>query len=174
MALPSSYDCDSEYVPKYNSTKELTNYWEKNQRQLDQFWEAWRQDYLLTLRETLPLFHKGSRSQITRKLKLGEIVLVSEDNLPHRAWKMAKINKFIFSKDSQIRSVILLPNKQEVSRTTNQLSPLEIPPATDLKVQPAVMETYDQSQRDNSTEVASKECLRELLLLRHVKELWSV
>ena len=51
VALPSSYDCDSEYVPKYNSTKELTNYW-KSQRQLDQFWEARRQDYLLTFRET--------------------------------------------------------------------------------------------------------------------------
>jgi len=70
IALPSSYDCNIEYVPKYNSTKELTKYREKSQRQLDHFWEAWRQDYLLTLRETLPLFHQGSWSQIVTEVKI--------------------------------------------------------------------------------------------------------
>ena len=134
-------------------------------------------DYLLTLRETLPLFHKGSQSQIVRKPRLWEIVLVREDNLPRRAWKMAKINKSIFGKDGQIHSVIiLLPDKQEVSRAVNQLSPLELPfPAvTDLKVQPAVTETHDQSQNITVQKPQVKECLRELLLLRHVKELRSV
>ena len=56
IALPFSSDDydDVEYLPKNSSTKELTVYWEKSQKQLNQFWKAWRQDYLLTLRETLP------------------------------------------------------------------------------------------------------------------------
>ena len=87
----------------------------------------WRQDYLLTLRETLPLFHRGLRSQISREPKIGEIVLVKDDNLPRRKWKLALVKEYIFSKDGQIRSVIIqLPNKQLVSRAINHLFPLEI------------------------------------------------
>ena len=124
----NSDDCeDTEYQQKRDSAQELTDYWRKSQKQLDQFWEVWRQDYLLTLRETLPLFHKGSRSQISREPKIGEIVLVKDDNLPRRTWKLALVKEYIFSKDGQIHSVIIqLPNKQLVSRAINNLFPLEI------------------------------------------------
>ena len=74
LPSPSSYDSDSEYVPKYNSTKELTNYWEKSQRKLDQFWEARRQNYLLTLRETLPLFHKGHGAKLSENRNWGNCI----------------------------------------------------------------------------------------------------
>ena len=87
----------------------------------------WRQNYLLALRETLPLSHKKQRSQISRQPKIGEIVLVTEDSLPRRAWKLALIKEYILSKDGEIRSVIIqLPNKQLVSRAINHLFPLEI------------------------------------------------
>ena len=105
-------DVDTDYFPKLDSTQELLNYWKKNQKQLQLFWRSWIQDYLLALRETLPLAHKGPRSQVKRQPKIGEIVLVKDDNLPRRAWKIAKIKSFIFSKDKQIRAVkIQLPNK---------------------------------------------------------------
>ena len=59
ITLPFSSDDrdDAEYLPKNGSTKELIDYWE-SQKQLNQFWEVWRQDYLLTLHKTLPLFHE--------------------------------------------------------------------------------------------------------------------
>ena len=86
---------------------------------------------------------------------MGEIVLVREDNVPRRVWKLAKIKQFIFSKDGQIRSVIIiLPNKYEVSRAINQLSPLEIPSQDSNEVQLALTEI--QTQKDNSVESGSK------------------
>ena len=121
-------DCeDVEFQQKRDSVQELTEYWRKSQKQLNQFWEAWKQNYLLALRETLPLSHKKQQSQISRQPKIGEIVLVKEDSLPRRAWKLALIKEYIFSKDGEIRSVIIkLPNKQLVSRAINHLFPLEI------------------------------------------------
>ena len=91
------------------------------------FWEAWRQDYLMALRETLPLSHKDQWSQISRQPKIGEIVLVKDDNLPCRSRKLALIKEYIFSKDEHICSVIIhLSNKQLISRVINHLFPLEI------------------------------------------------
>ena len=81
----------------------------------------------MTLRETIPLFHKGSQSLILRQPRIGEIVLVKDENLLCQTWKMALIKKFIFSKDGEIRSVIIqLSNKELVSRVINHLFSLEI------------------------------------------------
>ena len=84
------------------------------------------------MRETLPLAHKGPQSQVKRQPKIGEIVLVKDDNLPRRAWKIAKIKSFIFSKDKQICAVkIQLPNISILDRAINHLYPLEIPSVVD-------------------------------------------
>ena len=71
--------------------------------------------------------------------------------------------EYIFSKDGQICSVILfLPNKQKVSRTINQLSPLKIPPITDDDdtddIQQAAVEidAQDDSQEESRSGRRSK------------------
>ena len=46
-------DCEnSDCQPKMDSVKELTVYWQRNQKQLNLFWESWKQEYLLGLRKT--------------------------------------------------------------------------------------------------------------------------
>ena len=118
---------DPTYQPQRDSAELLIDYWKKSQKQLDQFWHVWLRDYLLTLRETLPIVHKGSRSQISRQPKIGEIVLIKDDNLPRRTWKIAQITEHIFSKDGKIRSaVVQLPNKHFLTRSISHLYPLEI------------------------------------------------
>ena len=85
----------------------------------------------MTLRETLPLTHKKTKSQILRHPKIGEIVIVKDDNLPRKAWKLAQIKDYIFSRDGHIRSaVIRLPSKNLVSRAINHLYLLEVPSFT--------------------------------------------
>ena len=81
----------------------------------------------MALREHLPLSHKESQSQISRQPKIGEIVLVKDDNLLCRTRKLALIKEYILSKDVQIHSVIIeLSNKQLVFRAINHLFPLAI------------------------------------------------
>jgi len=79
-------------------------YWKRNQKQLQLFWKEWVKGYLINLRETLPLEHKGPRVQVHRTPEIGEIVIVYDDNLPCRMWKLAKITELIRGKDSQIRA----------------------------------------------------------------------
>ena len=99
----------------------------KNQKQLNLFWESWKQKYLLSLRETLPLVHKGGHSQLTQQPKIGEVVIVRDDYLPRGVWKLTQIKQFILSKDGLICSArIQLPNKHIISRAINHLFPLEI------------------------------------------------
>ena len=118
---------DGDYYPRVDSVNELSEYWQKSQKQLDRFWESWKRDYLLNLRETLPLFHRNKSTQLIRQPRIGEVVIVRDDHTPRRAWRLAKIKEFIFSKDRLTRSVkIQLPNKNIVSRAINHLYPLEI------------------------------------------------
>ena len=62
--IPFDTDDSDEYIPKLDSAQELLVYWRNNRKQLQMFWKSWIQDYLLNLRETLPLNHKGPRSQV--------------------------------------------------------------------------------------------------------------
>jgi len=127
-ANPFDTDDIDEYILKLDSAQELLVYWRKNQKQLQIFWKSWIQDYLLNLRETLPLSHKGPRSQVLRQPQIGEIVLVRDESIPRRAWKLAKVKEFILSRDNQVRSVkVQLPNKNILDRPINHLYPLEIP-----------------------------------------------
>ena len=88
------------------------------------FWNEWSKGYLLSLRETLPLVHKGPRSQVRRQPELGEIVILRDNGLSHRAWKLAKVVELIKGKDSEIRSVkIELLNKTILERAVNYLYP---------------------------------------------------
>jgi len=64
---------DTDYQPKRDAAQELVGYRKKSQRELDKFR---RFDYSLSLRETPPLNHKGSRSELSREPKFREIVIV--------------------------------------------------------------------------------------------------
>ena len=102
-------------------------YWRKNQKQLQLFWNEWTKGYLLNLRESLPLVHKGPQSQVRRQPEVGEIVILRDDGLPRRAWKLAKVVELIKGKDSRIHSVkIPLFNKTILERSVNYLYSLEI------------------------------------------------
>ena len=63
------HDCEGvDYQQKRDSAQELTEYWRKSQKQLNQFWDMWRQEYLMALRENLSLHirshnHKFQGSQ---------------------------------------------------------------------------------------------------------------
>jgi len=130
-----SDDCEeTEYRPQNTSALELVDKWRKGLEQLNRFWEIWKRDYLLSLRATLPLYHRGLRSQGSRQPKIGEVVIVKDESITRRAWKLALIKEFIVSKDGQICSVkIELPNKQVISRAINQLYPLELQAVSNIK-----------------------------------------
>ena len=72
---------DEEYQPNRDTSYALERKWRQDQKRLDIFWDHWHKEYLLSLRETLPLRHKGVRSAIDSVPQEGEVVLIKEQDI---------------------------------------------------------------------------------------------
>lgn len=114
FSLPN-YDLDkNEFIPHQpNTREELMEYWSNTLKSLDKFWEVWRNEYLVSLRERTQIQHKSPRTVEEKIPPKGEIVLINIPELPRSFWKPAKIKELMRGKDSQIRNVLIeMPNKQ--------------------------------------------------------------
>ena len=56
-------DSEIDYCPSEDSMTTLLNKWKKGQKQLNMFWDMWRNEYLASLREASP-YHKTLKNQI--------------------------------------------------------------------------------------------------------------
>ena len=68
-------------------------------RTLDQFWQRWRIEYLLELREA----HRCSRSCTDNpRISVGDIVVVKTEGQPRGFWKLAKVERMITGQDGDL------------------------------------------------------------------------
>ena len=119
-------DSEVDYCPTDDSVSSLLNTWKKGQIQLNTFWNLWRDDYLTSLRERAP-FHKLSRGRIHAHPKVGQVVLIKEDNMPRGVWKIGRIDNFCNSSDGKVRvAEVCLPNGRRIKRAINHLYPLKV------------------------------------------------
>ncbi|XP_053395705.1 uncharacterized protein LOC128555912 [Mercenaria mercenaria] len=120
-----SEESDSEYLPYESSTNRLLNIWKKGQRILNKFWQIWRDEYLLSLRERMQTRLKTNRIQSSVKPTVGDVVIV-QDNCSRGSWKLAKIEELIKSRDGEIRACkIQLSSGNILNRPLNLLFPVE-------------------------------------------------
>ena len=121
------YPKDEDFQPNSkDSATKLLESWKKGQQHLDSFWKFWKEEYLMSLRERLPLMHKMYKNCDLREPKEGEIVIIKDD-VPRSSWKLGKIMRLIPSRDYKIPSAeIQLPSKSIVKRAVNYLYPLEL------------------------------------------------
>ena len=78
---------------------------------------------------------------------IGDIVQV-KDNIPRRAWKIGRINEFIFNKEGHIRAAkVIFPNKCSINRPLDLLYPLE---CDDKENKDADISTEMKNERMNS------------------------
>ena len=104
----------------------LTESWKKGLRHLNRFWQVWRDNYLLSLRERTQNKLKTQGIHTSCSAKVGHIVLIKED-LPRGCWKLGKIIELIKDGDEQVRSAkVLLPTKRVIGRPLNLLYSVEI------------------------------------------------
>ena len=73
--------------------------WRQTQALADQFWKRWRCEYLPSL---LPRV-KWLRER--RNLKVGDVVLMSEESAPRGFWPLARITEVFPGSDGRVRSV---------------------------------------------------------------------
>ena len=57
-------------------------------------------------------------------IKVGDLVLIKEDNLPQLKWKLGRITSTHAGQDGQVRAATILTASGEVTRGITKLAPL--------------------------------------------------
>lgn len=99
----------------------LTRY-ERITKLRQHFWKRFTQEYVTSLQQRAKWF-KGKP-----EVKIGQLVLLKDENLPSYKWRLGRISKTYPGKDQVVRVVaVKLPEGQEMKRDTKKISilPLE-------------------------------------------------
>ena len=130
QGTPVLEDCghDTKYVHgKISTAEKIITIWTKGQKYLNQFWQIWRDDFLMNLRERSQMNLKQAHIESDVTPRVGDVVLVKE-NLPRGMWKLGKIQQLIQSTDQKIRSArVMVANGNLINRPLNLLFPTECP-----------------------------------------------
>ena len=90
------------------------------------FIERWKNEYILSLMEAY------RTQQVTQKplLKIGDVVILKNENMKHSFWKLCRIVEFLSGKDGHVRAakILVLSQKGKVilKRPLQHLIPLEV------------------------------------------------
>ncbi|KAL3076742.1 hypothetical protein niasHT_038638 [Heterodera trifolii] len=98
---------DPTYEPNPKNRDKMVATLRHVNARLNKFWEVWRQDYLLSLRE------RDNQQKGTTGLQIpndGDIVIVEDDQVPRSLWSLARIEKVLIGKDGRARSALLRIN----------------------------------------------------------------
>lgn len=74
IGLPDLDDSDDEFNPNRNAAEKLLYTWKKGLKLLNKFWQIWRNDYLLSLRERTQMRLKEKRVRYPYLAKVGDVV----------------------------------------------------------------------------------------------------
>ena len=97
-------------------------------RVLNHFWKRWSKEYLLELRDTHRRWHA---SKTSTPLKIGDIVVVHDEDNSRGFWKFAKVEKLLTGRDGLVREAILRVSSRNgratiLQRPLQLLYPLEV------------------------------------------------
>ena len=126
-----------------------------HRRLLEQFTKSWQRDYLLSLRE-----HTTNKQRSTgQSVKVGDVVLLSDEGSKRAFWKLALVNELLPGEDGHVRAaVIRVANKQGparlLKRSVRHLIPIEA--STDDEASP-----HDHSS--NETDQPEPEAPQEVI-----------
>ncbi|KRY07207.1 hypothetical protein T12_13727 [Trichinella patagoniensis] len=93
---------EDKWVPKTQSTPQLMKNWKFRQRLIVEWWKRWKSD---------------------NALRIGDIVLVSESNVPRRNWKLGKLYP---GQDGIVRTMKLHLASGFVNRPISKLHLIEL------------------------------------------------
>jgi len=104
-----------EHIPE-----QRLNRWQRSQRLLQHFWSRWSIEYLNNLQQRNKWKYPSSN------MKVGDLVLLKEDNNPPFSWPMGRILTIHPGRDKCVRVVTVKTSSGEVTRNINKLCVLPI------------------------------------------------
>lgn len=96
------------------------NQFQKRQQVMQAFWNEWSQEYLHQLQR------RSKWHEQTSNAKVGQIVLLHDQNCPPAQWKLARIIQTYPDKNGIVRVVRIKTGQSELMRPIHKLSPLPI------------------------------------------------
>lgn len=96
----------------------------EQQRMLIHFWKVWSNEYLTTLMQRKKWVREN------HPLKIGQLVVIVEENQKIATWLLGRITKLIPSHDGIIRAVRVRTHKNELVRPIQKLCVLPIEPSS--------------------------------------------
>ena len=134
MASTDMDENDCNYYPVKDSATSLLELWKKGLQQLNSFWDIWRNEYLLSLREKSPMYHHNQKNQIDNTPQVVQVVIIKDEKLPRHMWKLGRIERLISGNDGNVHTAdICLPGNRHMQRSVNILYPLELNDGQDDK-----------------------------------------
>ena len=94
-------------------------WWRQAQYLANVFWKRWLKEYL----PTLQIRQKWQRPN--RNVKVGDIVLIADENVPRGQWPMGRVTSVNVGRDDKVRSCTVLRGKSELVRPIVKLCLLE-------------------------------------------------
>lgn len=94
--------------------------WAEAQNMKENFWKIWVNEYLPTLQP-----RQKWRKEI-RDYKMGQLVIIKDENLPPAQWLLGRIIELIKGSDDLVRSVKLRTSSGQLSRLVQKICVLPI------------------------------------------------
>ncbi|KAG1936575.1 hypothetical protein F2P79_018552 [Pimephales promelas] len=98
------------------SKGDMTRRWRYRNRLMTNLWNRWRRDYLLDLKSA-----HSCNTQKPTQLKMGDVVLIGDVNMPRQTWKLGKIEELFPGRDGKVRSCALRTSTGTVLKRPVQL-----------------------------------------------------
>ena len=89
--------------------------WRQVQFMTGVFWSRWRSEYLLNLQ------HRQKWTMEQRSMKIGDIVVIRDDNVYRGEWKLGKVVEVLGSKDHTRRVKILVGDREQFHKKKTYL-----------------------------------------------------
>ena len=90
------------------------------------FENRFKNEYLTALQERHTYLNKCKNNSVEEILRIGDIVLLKEDNKPRLSWRKGKIEAFIVEKDNVTRGVKILLYQSRLQKTVTWKRPLQM------------------------------------------------
>lgn len=125
-SIPDDVVCDGDDDDDYKVG--VTRRFRNLARKRVHFWNRWRREYLTDLRE----HHKQGNKTGTRRVSIGDVVLVYEENVKRGEWKLGKVERLIVGKDQEVRGARVKVSTRDtgkpvyLNRPVQKLYPLEV------------------------------------------------
>ena len=115
-SLFSLPDVEDEVSANKSTTRQRYLY---QQKLINYFWQRWREEYL----QQLSVRQKWVNEQPA--LKIGDVVLISEDKVSRGKWPLGRVDELLPGRDGLIRTVVLKTKKGLLRRPVQSLHRLE-------------------------------------------------